>query len=309
MKKFSKRAFIFLVTLFATSLSAQSSMPSFITLPATQVEKTSAYLRGQYSLPQEYTETEPVYIWFEYGRGEFKLSQKTLTFTQNGQGGIFSQKIEGLEPGMLYYYRTALKTGGIISYGQKRRFVTKGEYGEEAIYGQVNEDGSLADDDYLSSPLSFWELIGLKKKTDKKKDVPVNPEPSPDKEKGTVKKGDTSQENAPIVSPKNKKSAEYDDELGEVIVFASGKKKIGFKTSSLYGINYPLLGLIVFLLILLVVLVHLVLSKKRDVVAKKILAHDPLMEGKRTVPRYSIPIKCDVHDPRQNPNTNFFRKK
>ncbi len=324
MKSYTQYIFFFLGVFFSFFTHAQD-LPEFITLPANNISEHSAIIRGQFDRGEYANVADFPMTWFEYGP-HGKLDFSTPQQLQMGEGGILFHSLRGLESATKYSYRTVIEVGGSVYYGERKSFTTlaKKKVSQNTSSGEKINNGSNKDgiesyssqntDDEFNIP-SLSDFLGIRKKNKKtKKESSVDKHlvhQAPSKEE--LEKEQRSDNKAKEEKrKKDKKSAAYDDGLGTVIQYnpnLSKNKNVYTRGKNINQtpLNYPILIIIILLLLAIVVLSHFILKKKHRVREQQSLVgttQDPNYQ-----PRYHIPVKRDLHDPQQNPNTTFFRKK
>lgn len=295
-----KRKFYFIFIIFLlTATSVFASSASFTTLSPVDVREYSVYLRGEFNA----RDGNLINVWFQYGEKPQELFKRTKALILNSQNSIKSQQLSGLDTETHYYYRTVLKDGSDIRYGQVLDFTTLAKDTEK----KIDEDTSKNLFNY--KPFSFYEIFKWHKKKEKTTKQ-AETEPQQNRETENSDK-DTSLDKNDSEKHYNN-SAAYNDELGKVIEFNKKNIKPRIKnTERTKTLNYPILLLFIVLLGIALFLIHLFFLKKKRKI-QHIRSHQ-ISDEKRKQGKYYIPVKRDLHDPKQNPNkffeeNNFYDK-
>ncbi len=107
--------------------------PEVVTNSATSIDEDSATLRG--NLEDDGNDT--VSLWFEYGRDDDNLNQRTNAGSRSSAGS-FSKNISGLRENTRYYFRACGENDEATDCGSIRSFVTQSD---------VNDDDNDDDND------------------------------------------------------------------------------------------------------------------------------------------------------------------
>lgn len=332
---------ILMITFFISLISYAESNPIFETLAATSITSESVYLHGDFY--SENTESFPI-IWFQYGVDSDFLNKKTGEVVEVKKDYMNSQFVSNLSPDTKYYFRTVLEINSSIYYGDTLSFVTPSSNGDNENIGSVSysngssnealdqmlqgydssmskeyQNESIQDSNSSDSvgegTYSFFDFF---KWFRKKKDEDIVAQSNLVHSEEEIKQIEEERERRLgnlSEQERYNNSASEDDEFGEMVKYNTNyNNKTTTKSSNLI---YSILIFIIVIILVIFMFVKIAMLKRRKSNNYKdnlLGIRDGLNDGNS---RYNIPIKRDLHDPKQNPNlaarqdggeTTFFRR-